>query len=125
MAKFMLASESPRRANLLRQMGVEFEAIKSGVDEEAVPKASPSIYVKKLARLKARAVANRYPEGIIIGADSVVVLDGRIIGKPRDAVDAKSTLQRISGATRSSASGLSYSYATRRSQTATRSLQTQ
>ncbi len=97
MAKFILASQSQRRAELLRQIGLRFEVMASNVDEESVPKAKPASYVKKLAKLKAKAVAKGLGEGIVIGADTIVYLDGKIIGKPKDSQDASLTLSELSG----------------------------
>ncbi len=106
MTKFILASQSPRRAELFKQLGMDFEVVPSNVDEEAQEKASPPVYVKKLARLKARAVAKRYDEGIIIGVDTVVVIDGSIVGKPKDKEDAAATLNALSGRVHKVVSGV-------------------
>ena len=106
MTKFILASQSPRRAELFKQLGMDFEVVPSNVDEEAQEKASPPVYVKKLARLKARAVAKRYDEGIIIGVDTVVVIDGSIVGKPKDKEDAVATLKALSGRVHKVVSGV-------------------
>ena len=97
MAKFIIASRSPRRAALLKQIGVDFEVVNSGVDESAVAKASPPVYVKKLARLKAGAVAKIRNDCIIIGADTMVVIDGQMVGKPKDNEDALATLKALNG----------------------------
>lgn len=80
---------------MLKQIGLEFEAIPSGVAEEDMPKARPASYVRKLAKLKARAVSKRVAEGIIIGADTVVCLGDKIFGKPSDAWDAINTLKLL------------------------------
>lgn len=97
MVKFILASQSVRRAQWLKQLGIEFEVIPSYADEESVPKSSPSSYVKKLAKLKAETVAKKVEEGVIIGADTVIYINGRILGKPKDSEDAFATLKELSG----------------------------
>jgi septum formation protein len=97
MTRLILASESPRRAALLRQIGLEFEVIPSSVAEEGTTAARPASYAKKLAKSKARAVSKQVDEGIIIGADTVVCLGDRIFGKPKDAEDAANTLKLLEG----------------------------
>ena len=97
MPKFILASQSPRRAQLLRQLGIEFDTIPSNVDESLIPRVKPVAYVKKLASMKAKAVAKKVKEGIIISADTMVVLDGKLIGKPKDMSDASATIRSLSG----------------------------
>jgi septum formation protein len=95
--RIILASGSPRRSALLRQMGLEFEVVPSDVAEENVPVARPASYAKRLARLKAREVSKQVSEGIIIGADTVVCLGDRIFGKPKDTDDATNTLRLLGG----------------------------
>jgi septum formation protein len=97
MTKFILASQSPRRAELLRQLGLEFETLPSNSDEDSIPKTSPVSYVKKAAKLKARTVAKQVKEGVIIGIDTEICIGDRIIGKPKDNADAFSTLKELSG----------------------------
>ncbi len=104
--KIILASQSPRRVVLLKQIGLEFEQIPSEIDEEKVPKTRPVSYVKKLAGLKAEAVAKRVDEGIIIGADTIVCIDGKIFGKPRDAKDAIEMLRILDGRVHKVISGI-------------------
>jgi len=97
MVKFILASQSPRRAQWLKQLSIEFEVIPSYADEDSIPKSNPSSYVKKLAILKAKTVAKKVEEGVIIGADTVIYINGKILGKPKDSEDALSTLRELSG----------------------------
>jgi septum formation protein len=97
MVKIILASASPRRIELLKRIGLDFEAIPSNVDEDTIPKTKPVAYVKKLAKMKARAVAKQVNEGVIIGADTVVCINDRIIGKPKDREEAIKTLKELSG----------------------------
>ncbi|MBI3363744.1 MAG: Maf family protein [Ignavibacteriae bacterium] len=80
--KLILASGSPRRRHLLNQLGLEFEARESGADEENNVPNNPGDHVRILSERKARAVADDVGDGIVIGADTIVVLDGAILGKP-------------------------------------------
>ena len=93
-----MASASPRRREILRQLGLRFEIDPCG-DAEPRQKTSesPSSYVRRVSRLKATAVAKRHPSGRIIAADTIVVLNNAILGKPRDRADAEDMLRRLSG----------------------------
>jgi len=95
--KIILASASPRRAELLRQIGVRFELIPSQIEERPHPDEAPPDYITRIARAKVIAVARNQETGLIIGADTVVVLDGRLLGKPGDDAEAKSMLKQLSG----------------------------
>ncbi len=96
-----LASRSPRRAELLRQIGVEFEVIAADVDESRLPGEAPADYVSRVARDKAEraaaALAARGASGPVLAADTTIALDGDIIGKPADCADCKRILARLSG----------------------------
>jgi septum formation protein len=99
-----LASASPRRQELLRQIDVPFEALPADIVELPLSGESPRDYVSRLARAKARAVAALVKQqGLtqrpVLGADTEVVLDGEILGKPRDRLHGISMLQRLSGTT--------------------------
>jgi septum formation protein len=97
----VLASSSPRRRRLLRELGVSFSVLAADLDERPLPGELPGPHVRRLALAKARAVARKLAPGCgarwVLGADTVVVLDGSILGKPRDAVDAQKMLARLSG----------------------------
>ena len=93
----ILASKSPRRADLLKQIGLEFEIYPSGIEEPQITRISPATAVQDLALTKARAVANKFDAGIVIGADTVVVIDGQPIGKPDNDAHAIEILTRLSG----------------------------
>jgi septum formation protein len=93
----ILASTSPRRAEILRAVGWPFETCAPNVDETRAPEEAPVHYVKRLARMKAAAVAGRQSEGLVLGADTVVVIEGEILGQPRDAEDARRMLRLLSG----------------------------
>lgn len=95
---FTLASGSPRRKKLLGTCVPRFRVMASGVPEPA-PRAGEDVrgYVKRLARLKALAVARRVPRGLVLGADTVVVRRGKVYGKPTDRADAHRILSELSG----------------------------
>ncbi|MEE4608722.1 MAG: Maf family protein [Desulfobacteraceae bacterium] len=93
----ILASASPRRKYLLEQAGLRFSVIPSTVDESAADTQAPEDYVRLLAEAKADDIARRHPEAWVIGADTVVVIDGRILGKPAGTEEARFMLQQLSG----------------------------
>jgi septum formation protein len=95
--KIMLASRSPRRKRLLEQIGLKFEIRESEYEEDMGAKSDPAALVKFLAGKKAADVARHYTNAIVIGADTVVVLDNEILGKPKDKKEAKAMLRRLSG----------------------------
>jgi septum formation protein len=95
--KIILASKSPRRAEILRTAGWEFEAIVAAIDETRAPDEDAVSYVKRLAETKAKTVAGRVSSGLVLGADTVVVIAGEILGQPRDDEDARRMLKLLSG----------------------------
>ena len=97
--RLVLASGSPRRLDVLRQLGLEVEVRPSDVDESHLPGESPSAHVERLARAKAAAEGVKQPDALVIAGDTVVVVDGRILGKPADADDAVGKLMTLSGRT--------------------------
>ena len=97
--ELVLASSSPSRRMLLEQAGVSFEVVVSGVDETVPASLSPAQTVELLAERKGKAVLPLRPDKPIIAADSVVSIDGLILGKPKDDQEAKATLRRLSGRT--------------------------
>lgn len=100
MPQLVLASTSPRRRELLAQLGVPFEVLAVAVDERPLPAELAADHVCRLALAKARAGAGeRDPRACVLGADTVVVLDGEIFGKPADRDDAVAMLRRLSGRT--------------------------
>jgi septum formation protein len=102
----ILASASPRRAELLRNAGLEFRAVPAHVPEELASDEGPVHYVERLARSKAEAIAARFSGDTVLGADTTVVVDGHILEKPRDAGDARSMLHRLSGRTHEVTTGI-------------------
>ena len=97
--KLILASNSPRRRYLLKQAGVEFDVIPSTVDENRAASHDPLEYVRCLSQAKAAEIASRYPDRWVIGADTIVLIDGKVLGKPKDPSDARAMLERLSGQT--------------------------
>ena len=93
----VLASKSPRRADLLTQIGIEFQIYPSGVEEPPITHISPTNAVQELALTKARKVAAKLDVGLVIGADTVVVIGGQPIGKPENDAHAIEVLTRLSG----------------------------
>lgn len=93
----VLASTSPYRRELLNRLGLAFETVAPEVDESSRADEAPEALVRRLAEAKARAVAGRYPDALIIGSDQVAVIDGEILGKPGAHDAAVAQLQRLSG----------------------------
>ena len=91
----VLASASPRRAELLRAAGIEFTVRSADIDETQLPNESPHAYVARLSQQKAQAVAQR--DEIVLGADTTVVIGDEVAGKPADADDARRMLALLSG----------------------------
>lgn len=105
-APVILASNSPRRKELLRQIGLEFSVDPADVDERVLPDEPPEQYAVRVALDKARVAAVRARAGLIIAADTIVVLDGEILGKPADAEDATRMLTKLSGRAHTVITGL-------------------
>lgn len=99
MTTLYLASASPRRRELLAQIGVPFTTHVVPIDETAQPGEAPAAYVERLARAKAHAALDTLNDrdAVVLGSDTAVVLDGRILGKPVDREDALATLAALSG----------------------------
>ncbi len=105
--KLILASASPRRAELLRDAGMPFIVISSAVDETPFPGEPPQDHVLRLANAKAELVAARaIGPAIVIAADTIVLLEGHILGKPRSSDDARHMLEKLSGRTHSVLTGV-------------------
>ena len=95
----ILASASVRRIELLRQSDIDFLAVSADIKEEIFPGEKPDDLVKRLAREKADQIATRYPNKIVLGADTIVYFDGQIIGKPDSIAHAREILRRLNGNT--------------------------
>ena len=97
--RLVLASRSPRRADLLTRAGYDFEVAPADIDERLLADETPAAHVRRLARQKVAHVARDHPESIVLGADTVVVTDGVVLGKPADDGDAARMLGRLAGRT--------------------------
>ena len=108
--RLILASASPRRAEILRNAGFEFETHATDADESRRARESAATYVRRVANAKARAAAEKFAgksgRTIVIGADTVVVANGKILGKPSDVKDARRMLRLLSGKTHRVLTGL-------------------
>jgi septum formation protein len=109
----ILASASPRRRELLSQAAVTFIAVAPGIDEDLLPNEAAAAYVQRLAEEKAQAVWNAHRSAdtldeplLVLGADTCVVCDGHILGKPTDTTDARRMLELLSGRTHAVLTGL-------------------
>jgi septum formation protein len=96
-ALFILASASPRRREILQSVGLNFKIIPANVNEDYLTGESPRQHVKRLSFNKAMAVAEKYQKAWVLGADTIVVIDGMILGKPKNKVQAKNMLEKLSG----------------------------
>jgi septum formation protein len=96
-AMLVLASASPRRRELLRSAGIQFEVQPADILEQVHPGEAPKDYAERLAQTKALAVAHHRPHDFVLGADTIVVVDGKILGKPFDTADAARMLRLLSG----------------------------
>ena len=102
----ILASASPRRANLLTQLGLQFRVEPSHIPEGVLPEETPGEHAERLSRAKALEVWERNQEALVLAGDTVVVLDGEILGKPGDPQEALAMLLALSGRTHKVVSGL-------------------
>ena len=97
--KYILASKSPRRKELMKQISPDFLIAVEDIDEESSYKLPPIDAVRDIAKRKGEAVEALYPNDLVISADTIVVLENEIIGKPKDGEDAKRILRELSGKT--------------------------
>jgi len=95
--ELILASSSPRRQELLQEIGIPFQVHAANINEDQMPREDPMAYALRLAREKAQAVAVQYPQSYVLGADTIVVVDGEVLGKPKDREDAARMLRVLSG----------------------------
>jgi septum formation protein len=95
--RVILASASPRRRDLLDLIGIAHEVRPADIDESALPAEAPIPHTERLARAKAHALAKGHPDIVVIAADTIVVVDGDILGKPRDEAHAAEMLHRLAG----------------------------
>jgi septum formation protein len=94
---FILASASPRRQELLQSVGLTFKTIPAHVAEDYIEGESPKQHVRRLAQEKALLISRKHPQAWVLGADTIVVIDGLILGKPKNKTQAKEMLKKLSG----------------------------
>ncbi|MCC6770149.1 MAG: septum formation inhibitor Maf [Gemmatimonadaceae bacterium] len=97
--RVILASQSPRRRELLHQIGIAHEVRPADIDESYLPHEAPASHAERLAREKVTALSTADPRAVVIGADTIVVIDGAVLGKPGSAADAARMLTTLSGRT--------------------------
>jgi septum formation protein len=95
--RLILASASPRRRELLAACGMPFQIIPSTIDEHPFPDEPAAAYVQRLALAKAEAVAQHHPDAVVLGADTIVTIDGLLLGKPQTLDEARQMLNRLRG----------------------------
>ncbi len=93
----ILASQSPRRRELLSLIGISHAVQPADIDESMLPNEDPRAHCERLARQKVEVIAEREPEALVIGSDTIVILDGEVLGKPADEAEARATIARLSG----------------------------
>jgi septum formation protein len=108
--RLILASASPRRAELLGRLGLSFEVFPAHIREDWVAGETPEAHAERLSREKASVVAEAHPGALVVGGDTVVVLDGTILGKPVDADDAVAMLSSLAGRSHRVISGLAVAF---------------
>jgi len=96
-SRVILASASPRRTEILTTLGVSFDVVVPDADESQIPGEAPQDYVMRSAKSKVEAIAHQVEDGVVIAADTTVVIDGSPLGKPVDAEDARRMLRLLSG----------------------------
>ena len=106
MQRIILASGSPRRREILELLGLEFETVESGYDEDLIKTDDPVELVEELAIQKALSVADKYSDALIIGGDTVVYVAGELVGKPKNKKDAERIIRLLSGTTHMVVSGV-------------------
>ena len=113
--RLVLASASPRRQQLLAQLGLQFEVSPADLDESVLEGELPRVYVERLARAKAAATLARHPGAVCLAADTSVVVDEEILGKPADEADGRAMIRRLSGRTHVVMTGVAVAGPTRES----------
>ncbi len=111
--RLILASASPRRRELLAELGVDFEVITAQVTEHEEATTDPRVMVAHNAALKADWVAARYPDAWVLGADTTVFIDGHALNKPADGTEARAMLRRLSGRTHTVFTGIALRHFTK------------
>lgn len=105
MKQIILASESPRRKKLLEQIGLDVKVVPSNIDEKLNPRLKPKTQAETLSTQKARVVSQKYPDAIILAADTLVYINGDILGKPKNIDEGKRMIKKLQGKTHSVITG--------------------
>jgi septum formation protein len=108
--RVILASQSPRRRELLALVGIDHEVLPADIDEDVHPGEQAVPYTERLAREKAAVIAARHPDAYVIAADTTVVVDGDILGKPVDQADARAMVKRLSGRSHTVCTGIAVAH---------------
>ena len=95
--EIILASESPRRAKILKMAGLDFNILPSNVDEKIKINLAGKTFAEYWSKEKAKLISNQYPDSLVIGADTIVIFNNQILGKPKDKNDSKNMLKMLSG----------------------------
>ena len=106
----VLASASPRRAELLSRLGLEFQVFPADIPEVLLPRETPETHAERLSREKARKVSNTFGEALVLAGDTVVVLDEQVLGKPGDIAEAVAMLNALAGRSHTVVSGLAIAF---------------
>ncbi len=104
--RLILASQSPRRAELMRMLNLAFDVLPADIDERYLKHEAPPAHAQRLAREKALVIAEQHPEAVVVGSDTVVVIDRTVLGKPKDADEAVAMLMRLQGRIHRVATGI-------------------
>ena len=113
MIRVILASQSPRRRELLALVGIDHEIMPADINEDVRPGEQAVPYTERLAREKAAVIAAKHPDAYVVAADTTVVIDGDILGKPVDAADAAAMLRRLSGRRHEVCTGIAVAHGAR------------
>lgn len=111
--RIILASQSPRRRELLALVGIDHEIMPADINEDVRPGEQAVPYTERLAREKAAVIASKHPDAYVIAADTTVVVDGDILGKPVDAADARAMVKRLSGRSHTVCTGIAVAHGER------------
>jgi septum formation protein len=109
----VLASQSPRRAELIGRLGLTFETVPADIDESYLHGETPPQHAERLSREKALKIAAERPDALVVGSDTIVVIDGEVLGKPRDRAHAIEMLTRLSGREHEVCTGVAVAHAGR------------
>ena len=108
--RLILASQSPRRAELMRMLNLEFEVMPADIDEKYLRHEAAPAHAQRLAREKAQVIAAQNPDALVVGSDTVVVIDRSVLGKPRDETEAVAMLMRLEGRVHRVATGIAVAH---------------